>query len=245
MLKNKFELKYSVTIVIILTLFFSCVSNVKAIEYDSCYDAYKLENPTFSPVENYASYLTSFKAPLVYNKTYYFGFFNLDTSHLYQINIYSTIYDDNDNVLVSESKSYKYFTFSLLDSNNTIPTSGIFSYTLTTELENASYFYLRFYVYSNNNFYQPPEETVVIFSDEEIKTCSSITDPDPPPSFEYDGDQIKLLSNFYSIYLDKLGMLSNYATQNYLFLVFIGIIILFILLELFIYLFFINGRRRM
>ena len=69
--------------------------------------------------------------------------------------------------------------------------------------------------------------------------CIPKTEPDPPLV----GDAT--LDNFYSIYLDKLGMLVDYTSQNKIMLSFIGIILLFVCLEIFLQLFFINGRRRM
>ena len=68
--------------------------------------------------------------------------------------------------------------------------------------------------------------------------CIPKTEPDPPVADV-------TLDNFYSIYLDKLGMLVDYTSQNKLILSFIGIILLFVCLEIFLQLFFINGRRRM
>lgn len=67
--------------------------------------------------------------------------------------------------------------------------------------------------------------------------CIPKTEPDTPVADA-------TLDNFYSIYLDKLGMLVDYTCQNKLILSFIGIILLFVCLEIFLQLFFINGRRR-
>ena len=52
------------------------------------------------------------------------------------------------------------------------------------------------------------------------------------------------LDNFYSIYLDKLTLLANYASENKFFLGAIGVILAFISLELLFDLFFIKDRRR-
>ena len=71
--------------------------------------------------------------------------------------------------------------------------------------------------------------------------CIPKTEPDEPPIPIADAT----LDNFYSIYLDKLGMLVDYTSQNKIMLSFIGIILLFVCLEIFLQLFFINGRRRM
>lgn len=71
--------------------------------------------------------------------------------------------------------------------------------------------------------------------------CIPKTEPDTPNPPIVDAT----LDNFYSIYLDKLGMLVDYTSQNKIMLSFIGIILLFVCLEIFLQLFFINGRRRM
>ena len=71
--------------------------------------------------------------------------------------------------------------------------------------------------------------------------CIPKTEPDEPPIPIADAT----LDNFYSIYLDKLGMLVDYTSQNKIMLSFIGIILLFVCLEIFLQLFFINGRRKM
>lgn len=72
--------------------------------------------------------------------------------------------------------------------------------------------------------------------------CIPKTEPDPKPDTPVAD---ATLDNFYSIYLDKLGMLVDYTSQNKIMLSFIGIILLFVCLEIFLQLFFINGRRRM
>lgn len=72
--------------------------------------------------------------------------------------------------------------------------------------------------------------------------CIPKTEPDPEPDTPVAD---ATLDNFYSIYLDKLGMLVEYTSQNKLILSFIGIILLFVCLEIFLQLFFINGRRKM
>ena len=71
--------------------------------------------------------------------------------------------------------------------------------------------------------------------------CIPKTEPDIPDPPVADAT----LDNFYSIYLDKLGMLVDYTSQNKIILSFIGIILLFVCLEIFLQLFFIKGRRRM
>ena len=71
--------------------------------------------------------------------------------------------------------------------------------------------------------------------------CIPKTEPDTPNPPVADAT----LDNFYSIYLDKLGMLVDYTSQNKIMLSFIGIILLFVCLEIFLQLFFINERRRM
>ena len=86
----------------------------------------------------------------------------------------------------------------------------------------------------------PNSDVVLTLSDYELTECPK-TEPDTPNPPVADAT----LDNFYSIYLDKLGMLVDYTSQNKLILSFIGIILLFVCLEIFLQLFFINGRRRM
>lgn len=52
------------------------------------------------------------------------------------------------------------------------------------------------------------------------------------------------LDDFYSIYLDKLSLLANYAKENKFVLSFVGIILLFVVLEIILFLFNRGGYRR-
>ena len=67
------------------------------------------------------------------------------------------------------------------------------------------------------------------------------TDPDEPTIEET--DQGVLLSNFYSIYIEKLSSISNFAIENKFVLSAITIILLLVCLDLFLYLFKGGGHK--
>ena len=222
--------KYLLTL---LTLFVILAPNVKAEEYNSCFDEYKIANSLkFTMEENYGSRMLV-NLPLEQNKTYYLKFWNLDHSHLYKLGSLHFYYDSSDHILAKNTNTY--VNVSEFNDNDTI------IYSLKKNLDNLSYFHLSFYVFNRNNYYLPNSDVVLTLSDYELTECSK-TEPDPEPDTPV-ADVI--LDNFYSIYLDKLGMLVDYTSQNNIMLSFIGIILLFVCLEIFLQLFFINGRRRM
>ena len=64
------------------------------------------------------------------------------------------------------------------------------------------------------------------------------TSPDEPDQPVADAT----IDSFYSIYLDKLGMLANFATENKIFFSAIGILLSFVVFEVFFMLF--RGRRK-
>lgn len=91
------------------------------------------------------------------------------------------------------------------------------------------------------------EGSEVCLNDTEPEEPETPVDPEEPTEPEYpdisETDQGKILSNFYSIYLDRLGFVSEYFANNTLFLAFIGVIILFIILEIFLKLYRGGGYR--
>lgn len=221
--------KYLLTL---LTIFVILAPNVKAEEYNSCFDEYKIANSLkFTMEENYHSRMLV-NLPLEQNKTYYLKFWNLDHSYLYKPGSQHFYYDSSDNILAKYTNTY--VNVSEFNDNDTI------IYSLNKNLDNLSYFHLSFYVFNRNNYYVPNSDVVLTLSDYELTECPK-TEPDTPNPPVADAT----LDNFYSIYLDKLGMLVDYTSQNKIILSFIGIILLFVCLEIFLQLFFINGRRRM
>ncbi len=221
--------KYLLTL---LAIFVILAPNVKAEEYNSCFDEYKIANSLkFTMEENYHSRMLV-NLPLEQNKTYYLKFWNLDHSYLYKPGSQHFYYDSSDHILAKYTNTY--VNVSEFNDNDTI------IYSLNKNLDNLSYFHLSFYVFNRNNYYVPNSDVVLTLSDYELTECPK-TEPDTPDPPVADAT----LDNFYSIYLDKLGMLVDYTSQNKIILSFIGIILLFVCLEIFLQLFFINGRRRM
>ena len=66
-------------------------------------------------------------------------------------------------------------------------------------------------------------------------TPDNPSSPDGPSISET--DQSKIFSNFFTIFLDRLKYVSGYAISSPIFLGFIGVFIIFIVLELFLFLF--------
>lgn len=85
------------------------------------------------------------------------------------------------------------------------------------------------------------EGSDVCLNDQEIEEPDPPIDSDEPTIDET--DQGKILSNFYSIYLDRLKFISEFAINNSLFMAFIVVILLFIILELFLRLYHGGGYK--
>lgn len=93
------------------------------------------------------------------------------------------------------------------------------------------------------NFFGSDKTSILdsLISDFHIVEGDSICNSSEPEEPIIDTDNP--ITEFYSLYLDKLGMLANYSLENKYLLSFIGVILLFILLELFLLLFK-GGKRR-
>lgn len=83
-------------------------------------------------------------------------------------------------------------------------------------------------------------------SDFSSLNCSSANfdNPSAISNIPSETDGIKIFTNFYSIFIDKLSFLSEYFVTNMLFLGFIGVIVLIIVLELFLILFKGGGYKK-
>ena len=219
--------KYLLTL---LAIFVVLAPNVKAEEYNSCFDEYKIANSLkFTREENYGSRMLV-NLPLEQNKTYYLKFWNLDHSYLYKPGSQHFYYDSSDNILARYTNTY--VNVSEFNDNDTI------IYSLNKNLDNLSYFHLSFYVFNRNNYYVPNSDVVLTLSDYELTECPK-TEPDEPPIPIADAT----LDNFYSIYLSKLSSLATFATENKIFFSALGILLSFAIFELFFMLF--RGRRKM
>ena len=219
--------KYLLTL---LVIFVVLAPNVKAEEYNSCFDEYKIANSLkFTMEENYHSRMLV-NLPLEQNKTYYLKFWNLDHSHLYKLSSLHFYYDSSDHILAKNTNTY--VNVSEFNDNDTI------IYSLKKNLDNLSYFHLSFYVFNRNNYYVPNSDVVLTLSDYELTECPK-TEPDEPPIPIADAT----LDNFYSIYLSKLSSLATFATENKIFFSALGILLSFAIFELFFMLF--RGRRKM
>ena len=78
--------------------------------------------------------------------------------------------------------------------------------------------------------------------------CVESTDPEVPPVEEPDNTEPIIpdstLTDFYSLYLSKLTLLSQYSLENKYLLSAIGIMLVFIVLELVLFLFNRGGYKR-
>lgn len=114
------------------------------------------------------------------------------------------------------------------------------SWSFTTN-ENCSYFLLGAYahvtVLNDSQYWFQLEEgdvaTDYVEYAENLESDPIISDfPKPQET-----DQSKILQNFYTLFLDRLKFISEYAINNYLFLAFIGIFLILVILEIFLYLY--------
>lgn len=213
---------------VFIILFLILIPLVNAEEYNSCFDQYKIaDSVSFTSTSNYHSrMLVNLPLDNDHSKVYYLKLWNLDHSHNYTVGSLHHYYDAEGKILAKYTNSYS--SVSELNSNDTI------IYSSQGSLEGLSYFNLSFYVYEVNNYYKPNSDVILTLSDYELTECPVIDEPVVPDS---------TLDNFYSIYLDKLKLLSDYVLENKFFFSAIGIILLFIVLEFILHLFFINRRR--
>lgn len=200
----------------LLTLFVILAPNVKA---EECVNLYPYEPGTlgFNPVQqiNYWAYFGSKQIE------------NLDTSKTY------TFYALKDNQPVEKLDFIQFNINSKFYSNvQSVTLSNITSFKASWQYK--SYDAL---MTTDDEIYKELQSWQLWLVEGDT-VCIPKTEPDTPVADA-------TLDNFYSIYLDKLGMLVDYTCQNKLILSFIGIILLFVCLEIFLQLFFINGRRRM
>ena len=209
--------KYLLTL---LTLFVILAPNVKA---EECVNLYPYEPGTlgFNPVKqvNYWAYFGSKQIE------------NLDTAKTY------TFYALKDNQPVEKLDFIQFKINSKFYSNvQSVTLSNITSFRAHWQYQ--SYDAL---MTTDDEIYKELQSWQLWLVEGDT-VCIPKTEPDPEPDTPVAD---ATLDNFYSIYLDKLGMLVDYTSQNNIILSFIGIILLFVCLEIFLQLFFINGRRRM
>lgn len=202
--------------------------NVKAEEYNTCFDNYLIGNVSLSRASTYW-YSISPLVPVNPSTTYYLRFFiSEDFISNNGTRFASTPigYDKDEQSLgVSNISNYSW------DSDY-----QIFTFT-TSNTEGLSF--LQFKAYNYNTNYTILENSYFIISDnkDDVISCP-ITEPEEPDPVIPDSS----LDTFYSIYLGKLEIFSNYVFENKFLFSAIGIIILFIVLEFFLILF--KGRSR-
>ena len=153
---------------------------------------------------------------------YYIYVFDLDnnivTTYDYVSRIYLYYFDENFKNVSSSDSTAKYI----------LP---LFSWSSSTQRK-FSYF-LEFY----NNYKLVVSTKELDSYVEYSETCSTLDPVDPNNPKPQETNQAKILQNFYILFLDRLKFISEYAIINYLFLAFIGIILVFVILEIFLYLY--------
>ena len=201
----------------LLTIFVILAPNVKA---EECVNLYPYEPGTlnFSSV-NQVSWVSYFFAKEIKN---------LDTSKTY------TFYALKDNDLVDKLDLIQLYVDKYYINVN------VQSITFTNLTSIRPWWSIKQQLTTDDDIYKELQSWQLWLVEGDT-VCIPKTEPDTPDQPVADAT----LDNFYSIYLDKLGMLVDYTSQNKIILSFIGIILLFVCLEIFLQLFFINGRRRM
>ena len=154
----------------------------------------------------------------------------------------------NTTYTFSSSKRVNYYYYEFDNEFNEVANYRAFpSYCFTTSVD-CSYILIGAYssldnLNTSDSWYQleeGSEATEYVEYSEKIETDPVI--PDTPKPIET--NQTQILKNFYSIYIDKLKFISDYCINNYLFLAFIGVILCFIVLELFLKLYNGGGYRK-
>ena len=167
-------------------------------------------------VDDNVWYYVSYSGPSYYahysNTGNSYTQFTLDTTKSY------TIYFEDLEPICSTCELY-FFGKSFSISNN-------ISFTVTPKSATS-----RIYFNTNNSDIWNSFKSRKLFLVEGDTICSN--EPEEPDPVVPDST----LDTFYSIYLDKLGMLSNYAIENKFLFSSICIILLFIILEIILYLF--------
>ncbi len=152
----------------------------------------------------------------------------------------------NTNYYFSSNYSFGNAKFMFLDENQ-FYISGINTNRTKSFLTPANAYYLIFVLnsYAINSFWDSYNNGTAWAQIEEgtsqsdyirFEACS-VQEPDKPIANNS-------LTDFYSIYLEKLGMISNFALENKFLLSMVGIILLFAVLEIVFSMFRFDERRR-
>lgn len=224
------EIKY---LFLIMLATFMSVSSVNAVEI-SCSTSKNLLKP--------ANFIDGLYKPFDYSPVdvgyYHVSYGSLipvepSTTYTY-LHDFTTSTSPRRVAIVYYDENYQYLSYI-----NEKTTSSSFKYSFTT-LSNSYYITLHLYSANldtlNSNQYQLSKgSSITEFVDYE--ECV-IEEPEPDIPEE---DPVVIpdttLNDFYSIYLDKLKLLFNYAQENKFLLSFIGIILLFVILEIILILF--------
>ena len=168
------------------------------------------------------------------SKTFYLRFFDSSITNSSSPKIdYFYLYDSNKNVIDSTSafaskKISNYLTYTYDSSNS------MFIFEFKDDIE-FNYISFVFYQGGLSNY------KYFVYDNFDLSSCPVIEEPvvpvDPNNPTVQETDQAKILQNFYTLFLDRLKFISGYAINNYLFLAFIGIFLLFVILEIFLYLY--------
>lgn len=212
---------------VLLTTFILLLPFVKAEEYDNCYDDYLVGQVSFI---NHSTYwkLIQPNIPVSSNTTYYIRFFISEDFTSSSNTRFSTTpdpFDENNN-------SLGYLSLSNLSWDSEL---YILSFT-TSSKEGLSYIKLPVYTYYTN--YTILENAYFIISDNkyDLTTCPEKPDISYDPGIQ-ETEQSKIVTNFYTLFIDRIKFISDYAINSYFFLTFIGVILCFVILKIFLYLY--------
>lgn len=222
---------------IFLSTFMLLVPGVKADEYDSCYDDYlinttdlliknsrafyNLSNDNWNSTTVNQNYTLKYLFSAESSKTYYLKFFSnyndIKISYFYR-------YDSNKNLLDSTSAFVSktlsdYLTYSYDVSNSML---------IITFNNNIDFDYISFvFSVALSNF---------AYADFDLTTCPEKPDIPFNPGIQ-ETEQSKIVTNFYTLFIDRFKFISDYAINSYFFLTFIGVILCFVILKIFLYLY--------
>lgn len=191
---------------------------VYAEEYNECFDTYKIGNITLANVSGDSSVRYIFpQLPVEANKTYYIRFFSTTTptcSSNICFNNNPSYYGDNSFVgdLATEIS---------WDNNNQVLTLKV--------PNNENIKYVRLKVRQNLRSYISGTPYIASNQLNNVLTCNSPQPNDDP------------ITEFTEIYTDRLEYLGTESMNNNYMLAFIGVIIGFIVLEIFLRIFHIRG----
>ena len=237
------------TLILMFISLFIFNVHVNAEEIDPCYNDYLVSTTDLfkSNCRGYVSsdslscstvmgsYSMNYLFSAEPSKTFYLRFFDSSStsSTSPQIN-YFYLYDSYKNVIDSTSafasknlSNYLSYTY---DSSN--------SMFILEFKDNIEFDYISFAFYPAGVL---PTYKYFAYDNFDLSSCPVIEQPvdpvDPNNPTVKETDQAKILQNFYTLFLDRLKFISYYAINNYLFLAFIGIILIFVILEIFLYLY--------